>query len=444
MQFIMIMTRKILIALFVVAVLLCSEVILAGRSEDDSGLHLRLKNLPVKAPGDKVFIKVIKVEDGSVVSVLKEAAQEEINVNIPPTHVLLTGTFLPLSLKNFYQGAVGAYPGKDPLMTMANAPAQAASAAGSLPTYLPENGMAIGYNRDHFTASGPGTEPWFGRALEELVITDLGAYQCTGGGDNTYVVVGSEDPSTSALLRAEIDLQKSPAFDPDYVVTPHWVRATHLVKGNLVLTPNTITANLRLEDMAGRVIATSSHTGPLESFFDTIERAAIGISEQACGKGAGRGWRGNVTVTTTKHVEGKNPSGDPFTESGTGKLVCELTGREDQASCSYSSEYELKGKDASTETKQHVSDYRTHVGVSVADGKLMLSFSVIPVTVDSKIRIAGQSFSDTSSGTLTNSSYVLPASANSAASQSGTWTDPNPILEKLGSKIVVTWSLFRQ
>jgi hypothetical protein len=55
-----------------------------------------------------------------------------------------------------------------------------------------------------------------------------------------------------AKVLAELNLERTPGFDPESVVTPHIIGATHLVKGDFVLGEETITANLRLEDSAGQ------------------------------------------------------------------------------------------------------------------------------------------------------------------------------------------------
>jgi hypothetical protein len=242
---------KLLLALSVIA-LLSSEIIGVGQSGNSRRVSLRIRNLPAAAAQDRVFIKVIKLEDSSILSVFQQSAPKELVLNIPATQELLIGTYFTLSPPIFYQGSVGSYSGKSMEMTMENAARAAPRAAASFPTHPPAHGKAIGYNPDDFTVSGPKGESWLNRSLMDVAVCYLAEYQCDNNDENSYITVESANPYGMAKVLAELNLERTPGFDPESVVTPHIIGATHLVKGGFVLGEETITANLRLEDSAGQ------------------------------------------------------------------------------------------------------------------------------------------------------------------------------------------------
>lgn len=167
---------------------------------------------------------------------------------------------------------------------MESASPDSSSGRSPLPTYRPDEGMAIGHNPADFTATGPGAEPGMGPAFAGMVVTELTQAPCAASEAPPYQIVESANPGGMALIEAELALQADPAFDPDEKITPHIIAATHLVKGTFSFTEESLTAELRVEDLEGEVIAQAAATGPIDSPFEIVEEAARSLAEQLCGK----------------------------------------------------------------------------------------------------------------------------------------------------------------
>jgi hypothetical protein len=161
--------------------------------------------------------------------------------------------------------------------------------------------MEIGYNVDEFEVAGPGVEGT-GRGFMDYAMVTLQQEACSDG-DNSYEIVETANPRCMAALEAEIELQQDPAFDPATRITPRWIQWTHIVRGSLQYGPSGWTADLRVEDRSGRVVARVAKTTPgSDGALDALDRAALALSDQLCGRSRGA-WVGTVDVEVNAQLE---------------------------------------------------------------------------------------------------------------------------------------------
>ena len=152
------------------------------------------------------------------------------------------------------------------------------------------------------------------------------------------------------------------------------------------------------------------------------------------------GWKGSITVTTTMDKKGKNANGkDTFTENGSATLACTLTGAGSNAICSYSSNYVMAGNGVTLQITKTAEKADVYADASLVGGKLTLEIGVVPVLVTVKNSIASDDSGPAHEG-IASESFEVQATPD-PKSQSGSWSDPNPMLKQLGSSIKVDWSL---
>jgi hypothetical protein len=182
--------------------------------------------------------------------------------------------------------------------------------------------------------------------------------------------------------------------------------------------------------------------GALDALEDFANRSVAGIGGPfiKCGPA---GWKGTINVTITKDLKGKHANGkDTFTEQGNAVLECNLSGEGSKATCSYNSTYQLQGSGVTLDIAKTAAKSSASASASLSGGKLSLQIGVIPVTVVTKNSLAPGD-STPSQESITNQSFEVPAAPN-PKSQSGTWTDPNPVMKQLGATVKVDWSLTRE
>jgi len=148
------------------------------------------------------------------------------------------------------------------------------------------SGIAIGYNPADFTIVGKSLPR---TALTSIIVTTLHNSRCS------YSVVATEDPSMMEVIEKEIEFSSSTYVDPANRLTPNFMVATHLVKGNAIFGQGSVSINLRIEDRQGSLTAQAKVSGPEDSFWKLIEEASRSLASQMCREPY-------YTVTTSKKI----------------------------------------------------------------------------------------------------------------------------------------------
>jgi hypothetical protein len=255
-------------------------------AETRPGAELRVAftGLPEDTRGGVLLVCLIQLMDGTVTRIFREDPASEISIEAPERPLAIEATFLSESFEVLEGSAVVTW-GEDAIEIAMASPDEASSPRRSnLPTYPPDEGMAIGYNPADFTATGPAAEPGLGPALAEAVVTGLVQAPCAEGEAPAYRVVESANPRGMALIEAEIKLQQRPEIDPRTRGTPHIIAATHLVKGTFSAGEDTFIAELYVEDLEGEVIAHARASSPADSWFEAVETAARSLADELCKK----------------------------------------------------------------------------------------------------------------------------------------------------------------
>ncbi len=396
----------------------------SGGGGQDRTLYVHVKGLPAGADEKQVLLKAIRLRDGLLVSSARDPADSDVNLQVPAAPLILAGTYLTLSPRQWLEGSTASYPAgpgsEDAALPLRmldgrrNTTAQAGTAKG-LPAYPPERGKAIGYNPDDFTVSGPGAEPWMGRALAEGVAIDLAGDQCSGEGDNSYVVVESANPRAMALIEAELALQHGPGFDPRSAVTPHIVAATHLVRGGFTITADTFTADLCLVDRAGRVVAEASNTGPIANFWDTIDRAARALARDVC---RGREWEGSISVEDHASATVPNPGSNQGGATSQSDLSVNCTFKGTKGTCSVSSSSTLSGNGVTIQSSAS-GTASTYAAVWVSSGTVLVRIGMFQLTGTHTVSLGGSTSTDQQVMTFGPYETEAPAKPDSASQSQG-------------------------
>lgn len=139
--------------------------------------------------------------------------------------------------------------------------------------------IIIGQNPDDFTITG---HPMLGRALMDMVQTDLVSFRCPNDNSRPYSVVVSEDPRMVEVIEKEIELSSSPYADPATRLTPNALVANHLAKGNATFKQGSVSIDLKIEDRQGNVKAQTKLSGPENNFFKLVDKATRLLANQMC------------------------------------------------------------------------------------------------------------------------------------------------------------------
>jgi hypothetical protein len=400
---------------------------------------VRIKGLPPDEAEAVLLLRSIGMQDGAILASLRDYPASEISMEAPAVPSLIGAVYIAASPAAALQGYSHAATGGSAQVPLQAPAAPSSMVATSLPTYLPTDGMAIGYNPYDFTATGEGIEPWYGRALADCVIVDLVQAQCPPGGGASYVVVESANPKFMPFLEAELALQARPEFDPATRIKPRIIRPTHLLKGHIDIGSPTTVATLRLEDAAGNVVSTVTASGDYELFWDAYTEAVSKLAKKIC---APKPWTGTVTMTLTRESRDRNSAGQEIRASGSANLSCRLTGDETNATCTYSSHDVMTGSGGSLTFDKSAKDAATTVVVTLTDKELKLEIGSLKVTVTPSATAPAPPLGPYDQD-LSVETYVVPAGPDRNR-QAGTWNDPSPALAELGAKITVTWDLSRK
>jgi hypothetical protein len=107
-----------------------------------------------------------------------------------------------------------------------------------------------------------------------MVITDLLQADCSNGGKIAVVEVRHRD-----LIEKEIELQHGGGFDPDTIVTPHFLTPNTFISGHGEVVGDHITVELT---MRGKVNGTSTVSVPIDRPFEMTEGPASALVGQIC------------------------------------------------------------------------------------------------------------------------------------------------------------------
>jgi hypothetical protein len=260
-----------------------------------------------------------------------------------------------------------------------------------------------------------------------MTLADVGAL--LGHERDLQLLGAGGDPATLASLGSSVDAK-------------YLISVTVTQAGG-----NTTVSTVVIDTRKAAVIARNVRVIPVNrGAADALEEfakqsvGALGSSFIKCGT---PGWKGSISVTTTKDMQGKNANGGgSSSEYGSATLECQLTGEGSRAVCSYNSSYVMQGNGVTLEITKTASKAEGFADASLGPRGLTLSIGVIPLTVVTKNSLAGGA-ADTSQESLTNQTFEVAATGN-AKSQSGTWADPNPVTKQLGATVKVDWSLTKE
>ena len=247
-------------------------------------LRVIFRGLPENTSDAVLLLWVIRLEDGRVSEVWENEPAPEMSIEAPSGPLTLWAAYFCPSADILLEGTASVSGDESVEVAMEELRSAPPAEGSSLPTYAPDEGMAIGYNPADFIVTGPDAEPWMGEAFAHLITTDLVRAPCAESGEAPYQVVESANPKGMAHIEAEIKLQSGPDLDPASRVTPHIIAATHLVKGIFSMGEGRIVVDLRVEDLEGEIIVQASATGSADTPIKTIEEAARSLADRLCGR----------------------------------------------------------------------------------------------------------------------------------------------------------------
>jgi hypothetical protein len=141
-------------------------------------------------------------------------------------------------------------------------------------------------------------------AIDSMVITDLLGVGCSNGGEIAVVEVRHKD-----LIEKEIELQHGGGFDPDTIVTPHFLTPDTFISGRGEVVGDHITVELT---MRGKVNGSSTVSVPINRAFEMTEGPASDLVGQICrtkdepaspppppANGPALGYRGSLSGSAT-------------------------------------------------------------------------------------------------------------------------------------------------
>lgn len=142
-----------------------------------------------------------------------------------------------------------------------------------------------------------------------------------------------------------------------------------------------------------KALARAQVTTPVRSASAAIEQVArklvgsLGADAPKCGR-----WTGQIGVSSSRKVSGKNPNGQPFTDSVTLDVSCSYQ-ENVEPKCQVSYSASLKGVDASTESSAG-GDARCNASMSLVKG--VARFRVGPCEIEGtySVSVAGTSAQD--------------------------------------------------
>ncbi len=144
-----------------------------------------------------------------------------------------------------------------------------------------------------------------------------------------------------------------------------------------------------------KAVARAQVTSPVSGASAAIEQLAqrlvgsLGADAPRCGQ-----WTGQIGVSSSRNVSGKNPSGQPFTDSVTLEVSCSYRENDHEPKCQLSYSASLKGADASTESAAG-GEARCNAAMSLVKG--VARFRIGPCQIEGtyRVSVAGQSSQDT-------------------------------------------------
>ncbi len=120
-----------------------------------------------------------------------------------------------------------------------------------------------------------------------LVEEELTKSNCPKDSDRVYVLTNAENPEEMKKFREIIESENNNEnLDPASRLTPHFIAATHLLKGSAAVGNGCAMVNLRIEDRKGCIIAQKkisvSGIRKMEEVIELIKEAASSLRYQIC------------------------------------------------------------------------------------------------------------------------------------------------------------------
>ena len=146
--------------------------------------------------------------------------------------------------------------------------------------------IAIGFNPADFTPI-PNHRNVSPGALISTIEEELTNSNCSSDSGRSYILVDTEDPKAMKKYREVIEEENNNENnDPDTRLTPHFIAATHLVKGNAAFDHGCAMVYLSIEDRKGSIVAQkkifSSNIRKPEEIFKLIKEATSSLRYQIC------------------------------------------------------------------------------------------------------------------------------------------------------------------
>lgn len=143
-----------------------------------------------------------------------------------------------------------------------------------------------------------------------------------------------------------------------------------------------------------KAVARAQVTAPVARASEAIEQVAhklvgsLGADAPKCGQ-----WTGQMGVSASRNISGKNPNGEPFTDTLTLEVSCSYQENASEPKCHVSYSASMKGVGASTESTAG-GEARCNAAMSLVKG--VARFRVGPCYIEGtySVSVAGQSGQD--------------------------------------------------
>lgn len=151
--------------------------------------------------------------------------------------------------------------------------------------------IAIGFNPADFSVIHDGEKAptgWMISMIEELLTGGYGLTNCPKSSGKSYVLVDTANPEIMKKYREAIERDNNDEnIDPTSRITPHFITATHLVKGKGIIKHGCAMVNLRIEDQKGCIRAQKKITVKkgvknLDDLSNLVVKAARSLHSQLC------------------------------------------------------------------------------------------------------------------------------------------------------------------
>jgi hypothetical protein len=206
------------------------------------------------------------------------------------------------------------------------------------------------------------------------------------------------------------------------------VRASHLGSVNVTVMGGTVVISGSMMGTASaRTVGRAQVTVPAGNDDAILSAMAQFVSKLAASAGNDgpkcSGWQGEISATSSQHVKGKNPNGDPFTVDTDLKITCQI-GKNDEAPCQVSYSYKMDGKDASITTSGG-GPTRCNASGGIYKGIAKVRVGICHFQATSNISVAGSSATEKKDMSLGGWDYEYPVARDTRQLSGNRQVDKN-------------------